>query len=101
MASAAHRDRVETYIAIGKDEGRLVAGGGRPKNRNHGYFVEPTIFADIDNGDRIAREEIFGPVLAVIPYDGDAEATRLANDSHYGPRGSVGIPHRPPHAGGG
>src|SRR3546814_761090 len=57
MASAAHRDRVETYIAIGKDEGRLVAGGGRPKNRNHGYFVEPTIFADIDNGDRIAREE--------------------------------------------
>src|SRR3546814_13589692 len=59
VASAAHRDRVETYIAIGKDEGRLVAGGGRPKNRNHGYFVETTIFADIDNGDRNAREEIF------------------------------------------
>src|SRR3546814_5432638 len=89
MASAAHRDRVETYIAIGKDEGRLVAGGGRPKNRNQGYFVEPTIFADIDNGDRIAREEIFGPVLAVIPSDGEAAAIRIPYASDYGRGGSV------------
>lgn len=89
MASAAHRDRVEGYIAIGREEGRLVAGGGRPDGRNRGFFVEPTIFADIDNADRIAREEIFGPVLAVIPYDGEDEAVRIANDSDYGLGGSV------------
>jgi len=89
MASAAHRDRVEGYIAIGKDEARLVAGGGRPKATNRGWFVEPTIFADVDNTDRIAREEIFGPVLAVIPYDGEAEAVSIANDSDYGLGGSV------------
>lgn len=89
MASAAHRDRVEGYIAIGKDEARLVAGGGRPKATNRGWFVEPTIFADVDNTDRIAREEIFGPVLAVIPYDGEDEAVRIANDSDYGLGGSV------------
>ncbi|MFN3468559.1 MAG: aldehyde dehydrogenase [Novosphingobium sp.] len=89
MASAAHRDRVEGYIAIGKDEARLVAGGGRPKATNRGWFVEPTIFADVENTDRIAREEIFGPVLAVIPYDGEDEAVRIANDSDYGLGGSV------------
>ena len=89
MASAAHRDRVESYIAIGKDEARLVAGGGRPKGTNRGWFVEPTVFADVDNADRIAREEIFGPVLAVIPYDGEDEAVRIANDSDYGLGGSV------------
>lgn len=89
MASAAHRDRVLSYIAIGKGEGRLVAGGGRPKSHNQGYFVEPTIFADIGNDDCIAREEIFGPVLAVIPYEDEAEAIRIANDSDYGLGGSV------------
>lgn len=89
MASAAHRDRVESYIAIGKNEARLVAGGGRPKGTNHGWFVEPTIFADVSNDDRIAREEIFGPVLSVIPYDGEDEAVRIANDSDYGLGGSV------------
>lgn len=89
MASAAHRDRVEGYIAIGKDEARLVAGGNRPKSTNRGWFVEPTIFADVDNTARIAREEIFGPVLAVIPYEGEDEAVRLANDSDYGLGGSV------------
>jgi geranial dehydrogenase len=89
MASAAHRDRVESYIAIGKAEARLVAGGGRPKATNRGWFVEPTIFADVSNTDRIAREEIFGPVLSVIPYDGEDDAVRIANDSDFGLGGSV------------
>ncbi|HMP57253.1 MAG TPA: aldehyde dehydrogenase family protein, partial [Novosphingobium sp.] len=89
MASAAHRDRVESYIEIGKQEARLVAGGGRPKTTNRGWFVEPTVFADVDNGARIAQEEIFGPVLAVIPYDGEEEAVRIANDSQFGLGGSV------------
>jgi geranial dehydrogenase len=89
MACSAHRDRVESYIAIGKDEARLVAGGGRPKHTNRGWFVEPTIFADVDNSARIAQEEIFGPVLAVIPYDGEDEALRIANDSQFGLGGSV------------
>ena len=81
MASSAHRDRVESYIEIGKREARLVAGGGRPKDTNHGWFVEPTVFADVDNSARIAQEEIFGPVLSVIPYDGEDDAVRIANDS--------------------
>ncbi|GGY90070.1 aldehyde dehydrogenase [Novosphingobium colocasiae] len=89
MASSAHRDKVESYIAIGKEEARLVAGGGRPQSTNRGWFVEPTIFADVDNSDRIAQEEIFGPVLAVIPYDGEDEAVRIANDSQFGLGGSV------------
>jgi aldehyde dehydrogenase (NAD+) len=89
MASAAHRDKVESYIAIGKSEARLAAGGGRPKDRNQGWFVEPTIFADVDNSSRIAQEEIFGPVLAVIPYDGEDDAVRIANDSQFGLGGSV------------
>lgn len=89
MASSAHRDRVESYIEIGKREARLVAGGGRPKDTNRGWFVEPTIFADVDNAARIAQEEIFGPVLSVIPYDGEDDAIRIANDSQFGLGGSV------------
>lgn len=89
MASAVHRDRVESYIAIGKSEARLAAGGGRPQGSNRGWFVEPTVFADVRNDHRIAREEIFGPVLAVIPYEGEDEAVRIANDSEYGLGGSV------------
>jgi geranial dehydrogenase len=89
MASSAHRDKVESYIEIGKSEARLVAGGGRPKDTNRGWFVEPTIFADVDNSARIAQEEIFGPVLSVIPYDGEADALRIANDSQFGLGGSV------------
>ncbi|WP_020178254.1 aldehyde dehydrogenase [Methylopila sp. M107] len=89
MATSAHRDRVEGYIAKGKSEGgRVVAGGGRP-NINHGWFVEPTVFADIDNNATIAQEEIFGPVLSIIPYDGEDDAVRIANDSIYGLGGSV------------
>jgi geranial dehydrogenase len=89
MASEAHRARVESYIEIGKQEARLVAGGGRPRSTNQGWFVEPTIFADVDNSARIAQEEIFGPVLSVIPYEDEADAVRIANDSQFGLGGSV------------
>ncbi len=89
MASSAHRDRVENYISVGKGEARIVSGGGRPKHTNRGWFVEPTIFADVDNSARIAQEEIFGPVLTVISYDGEEEAIRIANDSQFGLGGSV------------
>lgn len=89
MASSAHRDRVESYITKGRREARLVTGGGRPAGASRGWFVEPTVFADLDNSATIAREEIFGPVLAVIPYRDEAEAIRIANDSAYGLGGSV------------
>ena len=89
LVSAAQRERVERYIATGRDEGaRLVLGGGRP-DRDRGYFVEPTIFADVDNAMTIAQEEIFGPVVCVIPYDDDDQAVAIANDSSYGLSGSV------------
>jgi aldehyde dehydrogenase (NAD+) len=90
LASARQRDRVEGYIAKGRAEGaRVVAGGGRPAELDRGWFVEPTIFADVDNSQTIAREEIFGPVLAVIPYDGVDQAIAIANDSEFGLGGSV------------
>ena len=89
LASSEHRARVEGYIARGRSEGRLVAGGGRPKQFDRGWFVEPTVFADVDNGAGIAREEIFGPVLAVIRYRDEDEAVRIANDSDFGLGGTV------------
>lgn len=89
MATREHRDKVEGYIAKGKTEAKLVAGGRRPKDLDRGWFVEPTVFADVTNSAVIAQEEIFGPVLAVIPYKDDADAVRLANDSIYGLGGSV------------
>ncbi|ULQ47628.1 aldehyde dehydrogenase [Flagellatimonas centrodinii] len=89
MASAAHRQRVEGYIETGRKEGRLVVGGSRPGAQGRGWFVEPTVFADVNNEATIAREEIFGPVLAVIPYRDEAEAIRLANDSEFGLGGTV------------
>ena len=89
LVSAVQRERVERYIAAGRDEGaRLVLGGGRP-DRDRGYFVEPTIFADVDNAMTIAQEEIFGPVVCVIPYDDTDHAIAIANDSAYGLSGSV------------
>ncbi|MDX6769975.1 MAG: aldehyde dehydrogenase family protein [Elusimicrobiota bacterium] len=86
LVSAAHREKVESYIAIGKKEARLVCGGGRPKGKDFdkGHFVEPTIFDQATPSMRIAREEIFGPVLTVIPFETEAEAVRIANDSEYG-----------------
>lgn len=90
VISAKQRDRVLGYIQTGVDEGaRLVVGGGRPAHLPKGYFVEPTLFADVDNAMTIAREEIFGPVLVVIPHDGDDDAVRLANDNQYGLAGGV------------
>jgi acyl-CoA reductase-like NAD-dependent aldehyde dehydrogenase len=90
MASKAHRERVLGYIAAGKaDGGRLVAGGGTPAGFDRGWFVSPTVFAGVAPGHTIAREDIFGPVLAVIPYDTVDEAVAIANDSEYGLAGTV------------
>ncbi|MBS0578847.1 MAG: aldehyde dehydrogenase family protein [Proteobacteria bacterium] len=90
LISARQLARVLEYIEIGKQEGaRLVCGGGRPARLSRGYYVEPTIFADVSNHMRIAQEEIFGPVLAVIPYADDDDAVRIANDSIYGLSGAI------------
>ncbi|GAB3688471.1 aldehyde dehydrogenase [Saccharopolyspora tripterygii] len=90
LASSEHRERVEGYIAKGRAEGARVAlGGGRPSGIDRGWFVEPTVFADVDNSSTIAQQEIFGPVLSVIKYDGDDDAVKIANDSDYGLGGSV------------
>src|SRR5262245_20660231 len=90
LVAARQRDRVEGYIAMGKKEGaRCVLGGGRPAGQPKGWYVEPTVFADVTNQMKIAREEIFGPVVAVIPYENEADALRIANDSDYGLSGSV------------
>jgi acyl-CoA reductase-like NAD-dependent aldehyde dehydrogenase len=90
LISEKQRERVEGYIRTGIEEGaRLVTGGGRPEGLDGGWFVQPTVFADVDNSMTIAQEEIFGPVLAVIPYDTEDDAVRIANDSVYGLAGSV------------
>jgi aldehyde dehydrogenase (NAD+) len=89
LISGRQRDRVERYIKIGVEEGAsLVTGGGRP-DIEPGWYVQPTLFAGVDNTMTIAREEIFGPVAAVIPYHDEAEAIALANDSEYGLAGAV------------
>ena len=84
VVSQEHYGRVREYQEIGKREARLVAGGGRADAFGKGFYLEPTIFADVDNGARIAREEVFGPVAAVIPFEGEASAIRIANDTPYG-----------------
>ena len=90
LVSARQRDRVLGYIAKGQEEGaKLICGGGRPSHLEKGYFVEPTLFAGVDNSMTIAREEIFGPVLVIIPYKDDDDAVRIANDSNYGLSGGV------------
>ena len=90
LVSRRQRDRVEGYIAQGLADGaRLTTGGGRPAGRDRGWFVQPTVFADVDNSATIAREEIFGPVLSVIAYDDVDQAVAIANDSDYGLGGSV------------
>ena len=90
LAMSRQRDRVEGYIAKGKAEGaKLATGGKRPKHLPRGYFIEPTVFGNVDNHSTIAREEIFGPVLSVIPADSEAAAVDIANDSIYGLNASV------------
>lgn len=90
LAMARQRDRVEGYIAKGIDEGaRLATGGGRPAHLDRGFFVEPTVFCNVDNSMTIAREEIFGPVLSVIPADNEAHAVKIANDTIFGLNASV------------
>jgi acyl-CoA reductase-like NAD-dependent aldehyde dehydrogenase len=90
LVSSRQRDRVESYIAKGKAEGgRLTVGGGRPEAQDRGWFVQPTVFADVDNHHTIAQEEIFGPVLSVIPYGTEEEAVAIANASDFGLGGSV------------
>ncbi|WP_342768899.1 aldehyde dehydrogenase [Prauserella flavalba] len=90
LAAERQRERVENYIRIGLDEGaRLVTGGGRPEGLDRGFYVQPTLFADVSNDMRIAREEIFGPVVCVIPFDSIDEAVDIANDSDYGLSGAV------------
>jgi aldehyde dehydrogenase (NAD+) len=90
LASANQRDTVLSYIDKGKKEGaELVAGGGAPAGLEKGFYVEPTVFANVDNRMEIAQEEIFGPVLSIVPYDTEDEAVRLANDSIYGLAGGV------------
>jgi len=86
LVSREQFDRVRQYQEIGKLEARLAVGGGRASGAvlDRGYFVEPTIFYDVDNADRIAREEIFGPVACVIPFDTEEDALRIANDTYYG-----------------
>ena len=90
LVNQRQRERVLGYIASGKEQGaRLVCGGGIPADQPKGWFVEPTLFVDVDNDMTIAREEIFGPVLVVIPYEDDDDAVRIANDSPYGLSGMV------------
>ncbi|MBK5926058.1 aldehyde dehydrogenase family protein [Rhodobaculum claviforme] len=86
VVSEAQYDKIQALIQKGMDEGaRLVAGGlGRPEGLNRGFYVRPTVFADVTNDMTIAREEIFGPVLSIIPFDTEADALRIANDTVYG-----------------
>jgi betaine-aldehyde dehydrogenase len=91
LVAERQQERVEKYIAVGQEEGAKVAvgGNGRPSGVEKGWYVKPTVFSGVDNSMRIAREEIFGPVLAVIPFDDTDDAVRIANDSDYGLAGSV------------
>jgi len=89
LISRRQRERVERYIAIGVEQGAsLVTGGGRP-DIERGFYLQPTVFSDVDNRMTIAREEIFGPVASIIAYDGEEQAIAIANDSDYGLAGSV------------
>ena len=91
VISAKQRDRIQGYIQSGIDEGArlLVGGSGAPEGLDKGYYVKPTLFVDVNNSMTIAREEIFGPVLVVIPFDEEEDAVRIANDSPYGLAGNV------------
>ena len=90
LISERQRDRVQGYLdSVSAEGGRFACGGGRPASRDTGFFIEPTVIAGLDNTAKVAREEIFGPVLTVIAHDGDDDAVRIANDSPYGLSGTV------------
>ncbi len=93
VISERQRDRIQGYLDSAIAEGgKFAAGGGRPADRDIGYFIEPTVIAGLDNNAKVAREEIFGPVLTVIAHDGDDDAVRIANDSPFGLSGTVFSP---------
>ena len=97
VISAVQRDRIRRYLDLALEEGGTFAcGGGVPDGKDGGFWIQPTVIAGLDNSSRVAREEIFGPVLVVLPHDGDDDAVRIANDSPYGLSGSVdsGSPER-------
>jgi aldehyde dehydrogenase (NAD+) len=97
LISERQRDRVQGYLDSAIEEGgKFACGGGRPADRDTGFFIEPTVIAGLDNNARVSREEIFGPVLTVIAHEGDDDAVRIANDSPYGLSGTVfsGDPER-------
>ncbi|TDE29480.1 aldehyde dehydrogenase [Actinomadura sp. 6K520] len=89
LVAKRQQERVENYIRVGQDEGAKLITGGLNRPHDRGWYVAPTVFGDVANDMRIAREEIFGPVLVLIPYDDEADAVRIANDSEYGLGGSV------------
>jgi acyl-CoA reductase-like NAD-dependent aldehyde dehydrogenase len=90
LVARRRQRRTLDYIRIGQEEGaKILTGGGRPAGLEKGWYVEPTLFGDVDNSMRIAREEIFGPVVCLLPYGDEAEAVRIADDSDYGLSGSV------------
>jgi acyl-CoA reductase-like NAD-dependent aldehyde dehydrogenase len=90
LAAERQRDRVLGYVARGIADGAVLAtGGGRPKDLKRGWYVEPTVFGNVDNSSALAQEEIFGPVLSVIPADNEQEAVNIANDTIYGLNASV------------
>jgi acyl-CoA reductase-like NAD-dependent aldehyde dehydrogenase len=89
VAMRRQRDRIEAYIEEGRKGADLVTGGRRPAHMNEGFFLEPTLFANVDNRSRIAQDEIFGPVLCLIPAEDEQDAIRIANESNYGLNGSV------------
>jgi len=90
VISARQRERIEGYLELAvKEGGSFAAGGGRPADRDRGFWIEPTLITGLTNESRTAREEIFGPVLVILPHDGDDDAVRIANDSPYGLSGAV------------
>ncbi|TDC53518.1 aldehyde dehydrogenase [Actinomadura sp. KC345] len=89
LVAKRQQERVENYIRVGQDEGAKLITGGLNRPHDRGWYVAPTVFGDVGNDMRIAREEIFGPVLVLIPYEDEADAVRIANDSEYGLGGSV------------
>jgi aldehyde dehydrogenase (NAD+) len=90
VISARQRERIEGLLATAEPEGgKFATGGGRPADRDKGFWIEPTLVAGLDNQATLAQNEVFGPVLVVIPHDGDDDAVRIANDSKYGLSGMV------------